>query len=196
MKLSPLKIISKILSFSLLMGLEFWILFEAYQLHSTGIVDDYTIDQLFWLFILLMITPVLPQITFYLNNKTGTVALHITVILVSMFLILLDPLFIPTLPILEVLAILLYAYVTTGVSYLNHRDNLSTQAKTEVAYTTVRIIAFFVSVYIGLYFGNQDSFTANYLLYILITIPLFLFFAVSIFINSELGVRIDKHKGQ
>jgi hypothetical protein len=178
------KTILHFFSFVLFIWLELWIFAEAYQLHTTGTVSDYTSDQLFWLFIMIMITPVLPQITFYTKNKIGVAVLHIVVVVAIAFLLSLKSSFIPALPLLTVYGILLYTYAATGLQYLQHRDNLAKQTQTEIAYTTFRIIAFFIAFYAGTYFGNQASFSANYLLYILITIPLFIFFAVLIFVND------------
>lgn len=186
MKPYPLQTVSKIFSFFLLIGLDVWIFIEAHQLYTSGISVRYSESELFWLFILVMIAPVLPQITFYKKNKSAVVAFHIVVVPIITFLVLLEPLFIPSLPVIEVILILLYSYIATGVTYLNHRHNSAKHNQAEIAYTALRIISFFIAIYAGLYFGNPDSYAANYLLFILIAIPLFLLFALTIFINFEL----------
>lgn len=180
--------VSKILSFALTIVPEIWIFLEALQLYTLR-PSSYNEQDLFWFFILIMIAPVLPQITFYTKNKSGSAILHALVILILFLLIVTEPSFVPSLPFFEVTGILLYAYVTIGINYLLNKNNLIEHTKTEVAYSTFRIIAFFVAVFSGSYFGNPESFSDNYLLFVMIAIPLYLIFAVSIFVNFELKTK-------
>ena len=177
--------VKKFFYFLLGIGSDLWIWSLSFMA-ITGMASVYSADQVFWLFVVLMVSPVVPLVVFYAPKKAWQLMFICGLLLLPIFF-LIPPksflVFVPDMPFLELMVVFTYSFMVVALGY--YVDPSERKVSVSMLYTAFRLLASFFGFILAIYF-SQESFSVAKGTIVLFSIPIYIVFSILIFYHKEI----------